>query len=109
MRWLDSITESKYMNLSKFQEIVKDRGTWHATIHGVAKSWTRLSDTTTTGTFKITLVQVLWRLPQETVDRPLHPSEPEFPFSYYNMPLYQMTFQLAILKSVKRSSVMVSL
>ena len=59
--------------------------------------------------FKITLVQVLWRLPQETVNRPHHPSEPEFPFIYYNMPLYLMTFQLAILKSIKRSSIMVPL
>ena len=34
MRWLDSITESMDMNLSKFQEIVKDRGAWHAAVHG---------------------------------------------------------------------------
>ena len=37
MRWLDSITDSKNMNLSKFQEIVKDRGAWHATVLGVSK------------------------------------------------------------------------
>ena len=44
MRWLDSITDSKNMNMSKIQEIVKDRGAWCAAVHGVAKSQTQLSD-----------------------------------------------------------------
>ena len=44
MRWLDSITDSKNMNLSKLQEIVKDRGAWHATVLGVSKSQTCLRD-----------------------------------------------------------------
>ena len=47
MRWWDGITDSVDMNLSKLQEIVKDRGAWRATVHGVAKSQTRLRDWTT--------------------------------------------------------------
>ena len=43
MRWLDRVTDSKDMNLSKLQEIVKDREAWHAIVHRVAKSQTRLS------------------------------------------------------------------
>ena len=48
MRWLDSITNSVDMNLSKVRKKGKDRETQHAAIHGVAKSWTQLSDGTTT-------------------------------------------------------------
>ena len=44
MRWLDVITDSTDMNLSKLQEIVKDRKAWRGAVHGVAKSQTQLSN-----------------------------------------------------------------
>ena len=44
MRWLGSLMDSMDMNLSKLQEILKDREAWHAAVHGVAKSWASLGD-----------------------------------------------------------------
>ena len=47
MRWLNDITASMDMNLSKLWKTVEDRGTWRATVHGIVKRWTQLSNSTT--------------------------------------------------------------
>ena len=57
MRWLDGITDLN-MNLSKLRELVVDRETWHAAVHGVTKGWTRLGDWTELNLFLLSSLQV---------------------------------------------------
>ena len=67
MRWLDSITDSVDMNLTKLQEIMEARGAWCATVHGVAKNGTWLGDQITAVKVKVTLCNPIdyspWNFP----------------------------------------------
>ena len=73
MRWLDGIIDSMDMNLSKLQEIVQGREAWCATLHGVAKRQTQLSDSTTTNCFSLNFPYLQNR--NNTVSAFLHSSE----------------------------------
>ena len=75
IRWLDGVTDSMDMSLSKLRELVMEREAWHATVHGVTKNWTRLSDWTELNWYVTSIFLI-------------YPSLPSFPFGYHKFLSY---------------------
>ena len=83
MRLLDSITNSMDINLSKLWEIVKDRGAWQATVHGVSKNQTWLTDWTATTTSWLCKLVLSALLAKKLVEHSYSPLEPQRPVCCY--------------------------